>query len=134
MVIRMATRGLRRCERGSLTMELVLAMGLLTAVMIPLGSSIFYEQKLCRAYYFQAIAMEIIDGEMEVLKAGEWRAFQEGSQPYAVSAVAAKNLPKGKFVLTVNLPVLRLEWVPEKKGKGGKTWREVELAPVKREE
>ncbi len=98
-------------------------MAILASVMIPLGFSFAYEQKLCRAYYFQAIAMEIIDGEIEVLRAGEWKSFKSGVQPYSVDAKAAKNLPPGQFVLTLHPPDLQLEWMPVKKGKGGRVQR-----------
>lgn len=54
--------------------------------------------------------MEIVDGEMEILVAGEWRAYPEGTHEYNVSARAASNLPRGKFVLTRTGNRLRLEW------------------------
>ncbi|MBM3832729.1 MAG: hypothetical protein FJ403_05540 [Verrucomicrobia bacterium] len=57
-------RTFRTNRLGSLTVELVVAMGILAAVMIPVGFSFAYEQKLCRAYYLAAVVMEIIDGEM----------------------------------------------------------------------
>src|SRR6266498_3939331 len=67
---------------GALTADLVIAMGILLTVMIPLAFSITYQQKLCRAAYYQAVAMEIVDGEMEALAAGEWRAYKAGTQLY----------------------------------------------------
>jgi len=42
-------RTFRTNRLGSLTVELVVAMGILAAVMIPVGFSFAYEQKLCRA-------------------------------------------------------------------------------------
>jgi hypothetical protein len=134
MVIRTGGGKPGHSRRGYLTIELVVAMGILTAVMIPLGYSFSAEQKLCRAYYFQAIAMEIIDGEMEVLKAGQWRDFPEGMQSYKVEAAAARNLPPGSFVLSVGPSVLRLEWIPQKKGKGGTVWREIKLTALEKDE
>src|SRR5438552_547364 len=90
-----------RRQIGAMTADLVIAMGILLTVMIPLAFSITYQQKLCRAAYYQAVAMEIVDGEMETLAAGEWRAYKAGTQPYVVRAESAKNLPKGRFELTV---------------------------------
>lgn len=123
----------RRSERGTLTMELIVAMAILVAVVIPLGFSFMQEQKLCRAYYFRAVAMEIIDGEMEILQAGEWRAFPQGTPAYPVRAASATNLPPGHFVLTFNPPTLRLEWTPEKKEKGGSVSREIKITDLRRE-
>jgi len=37
-----------------------------------------------------------VDGEVEVLLAGEWRAFKEGAQDYAPHALAVTNLTLGK--------------------------------------
>src|SRR5437867_4609286 len=103
----------KRKQFGSLTADLVIAMGILATVMIPIAFSITYQQKLCRAAYYQAVAMEIVDGEMETLAAGEWRAYKAGTQPYLVRAESAKNLPKGRFELTVGNKRARLEWLPE---------------------
>ena len=114
-------------ERGWLTTELVVAMGILTVTMLPLAFSFVSEMKLCRAYYYRAVAMEIVDGEMEILAAGEWRAFEPGTQTYAVRAESAKVLPPGRFVLIVENERVRLEWLPDKKDKGGRVVREARL-------
>ena len=111
-------------RRGALITEVVVAMGILTFAMLPLAFSIVREQKLTRAYFNRAIVMEIIDGEMETLMAGEWRAFVPGPQTYPVRAEASRSLPPGKFVLTLDRDRIRLEWLPEKTGKGGKVVRE----------
>ncbi len=113
-----------RRRAGALSAELAVAMGILAAVMIPLSFAFQQEMKLCRAHYRDAVVMEIVDGEMEILAAGEWAAFKEGAQPYPVRAEAAKNLPPGKFVLTVNGKKLRLEWLPTKTRDGRKMMRE----------
>ena len=94
--------------------EVAVGIAILVAVLLPLSLSMLKDQKLCRAYYHRAVAMEIVDGEMEILAAGEWRAFQPGSQPYPVRAEAAKNLPPGRFILTRENRLIRLEWVPNK--------------------
>ncbi len=120
-------RGSLAGTRGLMMMDLIVAMAILAMAMIPLGFSFFHEGKLCRAYYYRAIAMEIIDGETEILAAGEWHAFRQGSHPYIVRAESAKNLPPGHFVLTVDQYRLRLEWLPDKPGKGGGVFREVTI-------
>ncbi len=117
----------RAGESGYLITEMIVAIGILAFVMLPLAFSFAQEQRLCRTYYFEAIAMEIIDGEMEVLAAGEWQAFPEGAQTYTVRAEAAQNLPPGRFVLTRQGHRLRLEWVPDQKGKGKHVVRELVL-------
>ncbi|MGD0650763.1 MAG: hypothetical protein ABSA97_06445 [Verrucomicrobiia bacterium] len=111
-------------ERGSLIIELVVALGILTATLIPLAYSFAQEQRLCRVYYWRAVAMEIVDGEMEVLSAGEWRAFGDGVLPYPIRAEAAKNLPPGRFVLSVHGQQLRLEWRPDSPRNGAPVVRE----------
>jgi hypothetical protein len=104
----------RRLERGSMIIELMTALAILVAILLPLGLSFVDEQHACRVYYWRAVAMETVDGEMEVLAAGEWHAFGEGTTPYTVHTESAKYLPPGKFTLTVHGPHLRLEWRPEK--------------------
>lgn len=114
-------------RRGTWTLELIVAMGILTFVMIPIGFSFAHEMKLTRAYYYRAVLMETIDGELEVLRAGEWKAFERGTQPYAIDAQRTRQLPAGAFTLTVDESRLRLEWVPSKRAHGGPVWREVHL-------
>jgi len=129
MVIRSVRSHSTRRRCGALITEVVVAMGILTFAMLPLAFSIVREQKLTRAYFNRAIVMEIIDGEMEALMAGEWRAFMPGAQTYPVRAEAAKSLPAGKFVLTLDDERVRLEWLPEKSGRGGPVVREGRAKP-----
>jgi hypothetical protein len=114
-------------NHGFLTTELVVAMAILIVAMFPLSYDFLRERQLARACYYRAVAMEIVDGEMEVLRAGEWRTFGEGSRPYRVRAESARNLPPGRFELTREGKRLRLEWRPDKRGKGGRVSREVTL-------
>jgi hypothetical protein len=104
--------------------ELVVAMGILMAAVVPLAYSFVQEQRLCRVYYWRAVAMEVVDGEMEVLTSGEWHNFEGGTHPYTVTAEAAKNLPPGKFALSVHGQQLRLEWRPDSPRNGAPVVRE----------
>src|SRR5437764_10829995 len=106
-------------QRGALMMELVVAMALLVGALLPLAYSIVSEKRLARSYYQRAVAMEIVDGEMETLAAGEWAAFSSGGHEYPVHAGAATNLPPGRFILTVETNRIKLEWHPTIKQHGG---------------
>jgi hypothetical protein len=123
MVTRFGHRSAR--QRGVLMVELLAAILLLTAALLPLAYSVSSEKRLARAMYQRAIAMEIVDGEMEVLAPGGWRALPNGVSEYRVHAAAATNLPPGKFIVSVTPPKVRLEWRPEVKGHGGSVVREV---------
>ena len=112
---------------GALATECVVALGILAVVMIPLAFAFQHEARLCRAYYYKAAALEIIDGEMEVLAAGEWRALTPGRRDYPVRAASATNLPPGRFVLTLGAGRARLEWMPARPGGGGLVTREAEV-------
>ncbi len=103
----------KRNRHGSIMIELVVAIGILTAALLPLAYSYVNEQHQCHMAYARAIAMELVDGEMEVLAAGHWHAFGDGTHDYAVHAGASRNLPPGKFTLTVQGRQLRLEWRPD---------------------
>ena len=117
----------RRRQCGALMVELLVAMALLIGVLFPLAYSFATERRLARSYYQRAVAIEIVDGEMEALLAGEWHAFPTGTHDYAVHAGAATNLPPGRFILTVQPPKLRLRWQPALKDRGGPVTREVIL-------
>ena len=108
MVMCAKTNGSR--AGGWMVLECVVAVGILIAVMIPISFSFVSEHRACRSSYYHAVAMELVDGEMEILRAGEWRQFPKGSQPYSVKRAAAKNLPPGRFWLTVEEHLIRLEW------------------------
>jgi hypothetical protein len=93
--------------------------------LLPLAYSIIGEKRLARATYQRAVAMQIVDGELEVLAAGGWRAFNIGTNRYSVRAGAATNLPPGDFLLTISAERIRLEWKPAVKNHGGSVLREV---------
>ena len=114
-------------SRGIVTVELVVALGILVTVILPLAYSLVQEQRAARAYYFRAVAMEIVDGEMEALVAGEWRGYQTGTHPYKVRAESARNLPPGDFLLSIGESAVQLEWRPRQLGKGGDVSR---TAPI----
>jgi hypothetical protein len=119
-----ARPGRRGLRAGTATVELVVAIAILALVLMPMAYAFLQEIKLCRSYYYDAVAMELVDGEMEILAAGEWRSFQPGVRPYAVSANAAKNLPPGRFTLSLSNQTIRLEWRPTQKGHGRSMVRE----------
>jgi hypothetical protein len=112
---------------GSLMVELLVAVALVIGGLFPLAYSIVSERRLARAYYNRAVAMEIVDGEIETLLAGEWRVFPPGTHDYRVHADAATNLPPGRFILTVQPDKVRLRWQPALKDHGGPVTREAAL-------
>ena len=111
--------------RGLVLVELVVAIAILAIALLPLGYAAGSTARRFRAEYQRAVAVEIVDGEMKILAAGEWRAFPEGPQPYPVAAQAAGNLPPGKFELTRAGNHLRLQWSSTEKLGIGVVIREV---------
>jgi len=122
---------IQKCQsarrRGALIFEVVMAMTILVVAMLPLAFAMNSDAKLLRISYQRAVAMEIIDGEIEILSAGGWRDVPEGTHPFIVHAGAAANLPPGPFLLTHTAQHFRLEWSPEKKSGVGKIAREVTI-------
>jgi cytochrome bd-type quinol oxidase subunit 1 len=114
-------------QRGALATDLIVALAVLVVAVVPLAFSFNHEQKVLTRYYHRAVVMELLDGEIERLAAGEWRAYERGRQPYEVKSAAADQLPKGQFTLTVEEDRVRLEWAPEQRGKGGRLVREGRL-------
>jgi hypothetical protein len=78
-----------------------------------------------RTDYCRAVADEIVDGEMEILAAGDWKNFPDGEQSYTVHSRAAANLPAGRFELIKNAHHLRLEWMPKRRQGIGAVVREI---------
>jgi hypothetical protein len=101
-------------RRALLNLEIAVAIAIVAGVVLPLAFMFAYEGKLLRTYYRDAVAMQILDGEMEVLAAGEWRHFSNGRHDYAVNVRSATNLPPGRFVLTRADKAIRIEWFPQR--------------------
>lgn len=130
MVIFSTTRraSARRKQTGALMTDVVIALSILAVGVFPLAFSFQTEQRMLRAEYEHAVLMELVDGEMEILKAGEWRAYESGSHTYQVKNVTGLKLPPGHFQLTRTDRHLRLEWLSDKPMHGGSIVREGDLA------
>ena len=106
-------------NRGFLEVDLLVGLAILSLAIVPLGYSFARERQMLKLEYFRSVANEVVDGEMEILAAGDGKRFPDGSQNYAVHARAAADLPPGHFQLTKTGNRLRLEWNPdERKGVG----------------
>ena len=81
------------------------------------------------APFYRSVAIEIVDGEMEMLAAGGWKSAPMGDSSLSVTANSAKSLPAGSFVVTRNDRTLTLRWVPAKQGHGGAVEREITIPP-----
>lgn len=117
----------RRREAAMLITELLVAITFLCAAVIPLAYSFAKEQQYLHNCYQRAIALEIVDGEMELLTAGEWRGYPDGVHKLVPTAQSAKNLPPGTLQLTVVGKQLSLEWLPDNRDQGGPITRKVTL-------
>ncbi|MFO7900432.1 MAG: type II secretion system protein [Planctomycetota bacterium] len=108
-------------------LELLVALGIFGMAVAGFAVTSWYDTRMLGQQYVRAAAMEIVDGEMEVLAAGEWKVYAEGSHPYEVSAEAAESLPPGTFTLTIEDRTVRLEWRPENPKTGLRVAREVTI-------
>lgn len=114
-----------RSRRGFLMVDAVVAMAILSLAIVPLGFSFARERQLLKIEYLHSVANEIVDGEMEILAAGDWKNFPDGAQAYTIHSRAAASLPPGHFQLTKNGNHLRLEWLSDKHKGIGVVVREV---------
>ena len=112
-------------RRGFLMMDAVVAMAILSLAIVPLGFSFARERQVLKIEYCRSVANEIVDGEMEILAAGDWKNFPDGPQNYSVHANASASLPPGHFQLTKTGNHLRLEWTPDNRQGIGAVIREV---------
>ena len=125
MILSRTTR-VARC-RAFLQLDVAVAITVLALVFIPLSISSSGDLDLARRHYFEAVALQLIDGEMDVLLAGERRKHTTGKHRITPIGEAVQNLPEGEFVLTVHDQKLTLAWVPNKRAKWGRVERVVEL-------
>jgi len=110
--------------RGFLEVDLVVGLAILTLAIVPLGYAFARERHVLKIEYQRSVAIEIVDGEMEILAAGDWKSYPDGSQNYSVHANAAASLPPGHFQLTKTANHLCLEWNADEKRGIGTVFRE----------
>lgn len=102
-----------RRDRGFLMTDLVVAMAILGLVLVPLTLTLLPQQRLVTVSYERAVLLELLDGELEVLRAGAWTDWGPGRHVYDVRGEARRSLPEGEFRLIVTPERLRLEWHPQ---------------------
>ena len=117
----------RSARRGFFEIDLAVALAILTLAIVPLAYSFASERRALHVEYCRAAAIEIVDGEMEILAAGAANNLPEGVQDYPVHAAAAAQLPAGHFQLTKTGKHLRLEWTPGVRRGYGPVVRETDL-------
>ena len=113
--------------RAFLQLDVAVAITVLALVFIPLSVSSSSDLNLARRQYFEAVALQLIDGEMDVLLAGERRKYTPGEHQIKPVGEAVQNMPEGEFTLTVHDQKLTLAWVPTKRAKWGRVERVVQL-------
>lgn len=114
-----------KSRRGVLEMDMAMAMLILAFAIMPLAFSFAKERQVLHVDYCLAVADEVVDGEMEILAAGDWKNFPDGANVYTVHSRATANLPAGHFELTKNAHHLRLEWLPDRRQGIGVVSREI---------
>jgi len=97
---------------GFLTTDAVVALAILCLALIPLTMTLSPQQQVAKSYYEQSVLLEVLDGELEVLRAGAWRELGTGRHVYRVQAEAVQSLPEGSFTVIVTESRVRLEWHP----------------------
>ncbi len=101
--------------------DLITALAVISLTLLPLGYGYVHHRRLVRNATTRAVVLELIDSEMEVLAAGEHRAFAEGSRAYPLRGIAVRDLPPGECTLAKSsLPDSRihltLAWTPAREG------------------
>ena len=114
-------------QRGFLEVDLVVATAILAIAILPVGFAITHEHRVLRAEYYRSVAVELVDGEAEILAAGAGRDFPDGTQEYPVHTPAAASLPPGIFQLTKAGGHARLEWTSAKRLGVGVVTREFNI-------
>jgi hypothetical protein len=117
----------RRPAAGFLEVDMLVGLAILALAIMPVGFSFARERQVLRIEYIHSVANEIVDGEMEMLVAGDWKNYPDGVQNYSVHADAAASLPLGHFQLTKTGNHLRLEWSSDWKHSGPPVIREVTI-------
>ena len=103
---------------GMLMTEMLVALAIVSLAILPLAYSFAQENKYLRRSYERSVAIEVVDGEMEILRAGGWRQFTNGVHTLTTTARSATNLPSGELRLTLTDKQARVEWLPAETSHG----------------
>jgi len=122
MVIR---RGIKRRFAGVFLIEAMVGIAVLILATLPLTVWLMADARSFRDTYCRAIATELVDGETEILAAGEWRNYAEGTNVWQARGGAVTNLPEGRFLVIRRGEHLRLEWRSVRKSGIGIVTREI---------
>jgi len=122
MVIR---RGIERRSAGVFLIEAMVGIAILVLATVPLSVWLMTDARSFRDTYRRAIAVELVDGETEILAAGDWRNYAEGTNVCHVRGDASANLPEGQFLVIRHGDRLRLEWRGANKSSIGIVAREI---------
>ncbi len=118
----------RPTRRSALLMtEVMIALTIISLAILPLAYSFAQENKYLRRCYERSVAIEIVDGEMEIIRAGGWRQFTNGVHTITTTARSATNLPPGELRLTLTDKQARVEWLPAETSHGSPVVREAAL-------
>ena len=108
-------------------LDVMVAIVILMLVFIPLTVTSSRKLDLARRHHVEAVVLQLIDGEIDVLLAGEHKKYNFGEHRITPAGEAAEDLPKGDFILTLKKKQLSLVWIPVKQAKWGRIDREVNL-------
>tara|TARA_B100000029_G_scaffold500435_1_gene572192 strand:+ start:277 stop:657 length:381 start_codon:yes stop_codon:yes gene_type:complete len=125
MKLRMSKCLVRRL--AFIQLDVAVAIVILMLVFIPLTVTSSSKLDLARRHHVEAVVLQLIDGEIDVLLAGELKKYKAGEQRITPAGEAAEDLPKGEFILTLKEKQLSLAWVPVKLAKWGRIERAVNL-------
>ena len=93
-----------------LEVDMTIAITILFLAVLPLAYSFASDAKAMRRIYERAIAMELLDGKMEVLAAGAWKNYPTGTNEIRLTGNAATNLTTDRALLIIKPELIRLEW------------------------
>ncbi len=125
MKLRMSKCLVRRL--AFIQLDVAVAIVILMLVFIPLTVTSSSKLDLARRHHVEAVVLQLIDGEIDVLLAGEQEKYNFGEHRITPAGEAAEDLPKGEFILTLKEKQLSLAWVPVKLAKWGRIERAVNL-------
>ncbi|HEU5068921.1 MAG TPA: hypothetical protein VFV96_00730 [Verrucomicrobiae bacterium] len=113
------TRNQFKRPRGMLEVDMLVAMALLFVALIPLAYSFTADRHAMRVAYERAVAMECLDGELELLAAGAWHNYPAGTNHLTLTGAATTNLSTRDALLILTPGKIRLAWRPAQRLSAG---------------
>ena len=108
-----------RRKVGAIHLEAILALALTAAVLLPISGIVVSQRRIASDLTRHLTMIELVDGEMELIAAGDWVRYPEGTHSVPLPSPEGFVPPVGELTLVRQGREFSLAWRPANRWIGG---------------